>query len=760
MTDSGVAAEHGRIAEYDWEPQRQHYGPQQSWSSYGQRGPPPMPSRPDFNRSTSSLPNRFSPAPYYEGYGGPRARTPGSISSGTPVSYLRPRRGSNDQSVRTSSLTSIVEMYQVPYNSPKSTQLRSMGSFYYDYTEGFENESPVAPTLPAPVCPVPQRSDSSVRPLVLSEDIEDVLDSSPIRGSNSTRASDQSVALRSSTCLPSCDSEDGRCECLVHTVQTSPDHGNVDHSANQHSFDGTNGDEVQTLQAEPTHKPVPVKAKPPAQKTTTPTLEDFCQSPQTPQVNLLRTTTPPNKIIVGHRPAQEFINIEYPSNTWGGEKSSSKPILDQRASTTSATRLRNSLDPALAEFASMYASFDRLARSPFSKAGDETYLSNPVQDKRTRRWPFSSRTPASSGHRKRHRRTAVATRAGMFDPEGAAEFTAITSGKVATVMSQQAPTPLQQFFTARHLRGKISASRLMKPLPPLPPEAYAGKNENARVYVSESSRSSVPRLRLRAKASRPALASAEPNSPESLEEGQATPPKNKTPTSKPRLKLKLSRAHLGLGSASKTATVVRSPALKQCNALSEFQHCTANDLFSPQLPVTDAFVPPDAIALPQVSEPAADKGEAPRVETLSRVSDQFDIRYPPVIPYEVVAPEVDPNTSQSHHYSYVIGSTGKEGHPLRQKISMLRLRIAGSHLGKRGKSVDTAPASDVKSASASSAHQDSGAVGQTMSTNQCHESGGAAHPSGRVKRWASNARHAVRLYVKKRLDRSPRVPPH
>ncbi|KAM0347063.1 hypothetical protein ACHAPU_005002 [Fusarium lateritium] len=86
-------------------------------------------------------PSRPSSAPYY-GYGsGPRpSRTP-SQTLYPPSSSPYHQHVAGDQSIRSASLTSIVEMYHT--RSPVQP-LPSPGSFYYDYTEEFDTQPSVA----------------------------------------------------------------------------------------------------------------------------------------------------------------------------------------------------------------------------------------------------------------------------------------------------------------------------------------------------------------------------------------------------------------------------------------------------------------------------------------------------------------------------------------------------------------------------------------------------------------------------------------
>lgn len=158
-------------------PQRTVHGPYRPTHYQGPRRPPPLALRSDASRSTTSLPSRSSPGPYYGGYGPSRSRTPGSPFSWTPRPPYRQRASSADQSTRSASLTSIVEMYQRPTTaSAMGPPQRSPGSFYYDYSEGFEKQVPPAVESRVPLCPIPQRIGSSTHPMVLREETRVHLD--------------------------------------------------------------------------------------------------------------------------------------------------------------------------------------------------------------------------------------------------------------------------------------------------------------------------------------------------------------------------------------------------------------------------------------------------------------------------------------------------------------------------------------------------------------------------------------------------------
>lgn len=114
-----------------------------------------------------SLPSRSSPAPHPTWSSPARSRTPSSHLT-VPVNVDPDRRGSNVQTVRSASLTSIVQMYD------STMKTESYGSFYYDYTEGFEEDIPPVETAP-PLCPIPQRVKQLRTPVILKDEFEDHL---------------------------------------------------------------------------------------------------------------------------------------------------------------------------------------------------------------------------------------------------------------------------------------------------------------------------------------------------------------------------------------------------------------------------------------------------------------------------------------------------------------------------------------------------------------------------------------------------------
>jgi hypothetical protein len=121
---------------------------------------------PEADRSTSL--SRTSPA-LHTAYQSPsRSNTPRSYRTRTPRMIDRNHHVPTEQSMASDSLTSIYNMYRGP------APCNSMASLYYDSSENFE-ATPLeqVPTL----CPVPQRTGSLSRPMVLRAEEDQSLDS-------------------------------------------------------------------------------------------------------------------------------------------------------------------------------------------------------------------------------------------------------------------------------------------------------------------------------------------------------------------------------------------------------------------------------------------------------------------------------------------------------------------------------------------------------------------------------------------------------
>ncbi|KAK0618333.1 hypothetical protein B0T17DRAFT_495959 [Bombardia bombarda] len=151
-----------------------------------------MPIYPQYGRRVTprfSRPNTSSSGPPSSAY---NIMTGSQISSGlassAPTSWesrYRSRSGTSEQSLRTSSLTSIVDMYRPASRTPslhsRSLRTKPAGNFYYDYSEDFNDIpetvalplltlAPIPAALPLrPLAPIPTRAPSMHRPTVLDD---------------------------------------------------------------------------------------------------------------------------------------------------------------------------------------------------------------------------------------------------------------------------------------------------------------------------------------------------------------------------------------------------------------------------------------------------------------------------------------------------------------------------------------------------------------------------------------------------------------
>lgn len=330
--------------------------------------------------------------------------------------------------------------------------------------------------------------------------------------------------------------------------------------------------------------------------------------------------------------------------------------------------------------------------------------------------------------------------------------------------------------------------KCMKALPPLPAEKGLGRHHTAVLVptsegskndsgISEvrsaSSRSQISRAnspgKLRLRVHTPSLpgdgdvAASSPGARvarRSVDEDAANPSSKAAP---PKLRLKISRNQLGHGRSTQTGSVIRNNRLKQCNALADVA----------QPPRLDIAHRPDGIdKMTAYREMAGSKrvdtapsDEKGSVEESCRPSDQFNLSYPPT-PVQVAGGDLprpeSPLESVDEQQSVQSEVGDLISRRIKPKFSFLRLRSATS----------AAPATLVKSTPSAKRHGPrwngkvtSGNVDGIATSGSDAEGDKNPPPSisvkservgNRVKRWATDAKRAVRLYVRRTLVRSPK----
>ncbi|KAI1660038.1 hypothetical protein F4813DRAFT_401039 [Daldinia decipiens] len=174
LTENG-RVDYSRMVEIDRASYRTVHGPYKPSYPPTPRRPPPLGLRADANLSTVSLPSQGLPP--LSRHRPPRPSSIRTHSTASMASYNAPYRERFDSSSsRTSSLTSIVNMYHRTPHTPRigPSGLSTTVPRYYDYTEGFESRQPRAITPVQPFAPVPTRISNCHRPLVLQDSDENL----------------------------------------------------------------------------------------------------------------------------------------------------------------------------------------------------------------------------------------------------------------------------------------------------------------------------------------------------------------------------------------------------------------------------------------------------------------------------------------------------------------------------------------------------------------------------------------------------------
>lgn len=223
----------------------------------------------------------------------------------------------------------------------------------------------------------------------------------------------------------------------------------------------------------------------------------------------------------------------------------------------------------------------------------------------------------------------------------------------------------------------------------------------------------------------------------------------------PRLKLKISRSQLGQGKTSQNRGITRSNRLKQCNSLADViqsSRCSTTREALKCSPETQPLC--RNCSLDTISD------SSPRADTSAQPSDQFNISYPPS-PCEA-SREPQPlaaSTQKSHgelrKAESDIGPVNQNR--LRQKISFLRIRIGGSTPATSPKSVQSVPVTRPDQAHGVGAMSEGGNTtldGYDSNSEVLSKSVKSDRVGGRVRRWASHAKVAVRSYMRRALVRS------
>ncbi|KAF4782487.1 hypothetical protein HER10_EVM0012881 [Colletotrichum scovillei] len=439
----------------------------------------------------------------------------------------RPRRPSTDHSARSSSLTSVIEMY---YRSPSNSEpnlsraIRPAGSFYYDYTEAFETPErqtdPRDSTLALPLAPIPQRASSLTRALVLRDEtkarLDAVVDISVKDSSDSSGDDCRALAKKPANDIETLPSQRLSSRTTPPMLEQFPFEVDgtsasrpvdVDNDLNMSVHCSQTVDTATFQQSQTTPKPQNIGHNNVEDEENA---EDYANTSRgheqgneghTTEANA-DTSHPAVEHTTGHttgapseshfKSADEIISGPNEPSTLRLELLN-RDRLSRRAPSHSGlaallrSSLRHSVEPGLSDLAALVSSFERIARSPFmSKDEDPTGLHEVDADEsKDLKAEMEHNHPLEGGNMvnefeangathpdlqwrpffRGHRRNRALAR---ISTASLRSHTAPPASKADNLLLSSTPIP-----TNHYLSTSSSVPHLMKALPSLPKEAQA-----------------------------------------------------------------------------------------------------------------------------------------------------------------------------------------------------------------------------------------------------------------------------------------------
>lgn len=456
---------------------------------------------------------------------------------------------------------------------------------------------------------------------------------------------------------------------------------------------------------------------------------------------------------------------------------------------------RCTLDPTLPDFASIFSAFDQLGKSPCFKAAEIS----------ASRIPGHSDTDsiASLGYNvshQRHRRNVAAVRVSttsLHDECGHLQDDS-TQKHELDILSPEPISP------ARGLKVKNSIPQLMKALPPLPSGIMDTQSQDQQQFerevdqfseqgqqdrsglqdeaqgseaahetnlttqeqkqASPEKQVSPPKFKVRVKASYSPLIGSDSFKNSEMRGRKPNEPQYPIAQAKPRLKLKLSRSQIGQGRKGTGQPFPKLNRLKQCNSLADLALYTNAKPRAGQLLGDEDNARDDSQSDRHVQSTANAQGvENSNGDNSPQPSDPFSIPYP-CSPRDEVGNKRSLSSSNKdtlvQRPSCSSGTSPCRENGLRKKMSIFRLRIAESF---------TANPSKKCKKSQQLVHSDSHiSIDMTTKGSETNlnniDNNSPRYSSNtrsdwmtnRVRRWALDAKRALRSYVRRTLDRSSR----
>ncbi|KAG5983721.1 hypothetical protein E4U55_007402 [Claviceps digitariae] len=755
VTDNGCV-DYSRMIELDRVSQRTVHNSYKPNSLKWARRPPPLSSRPDYSRSAASLPLRASPNPYY------RSRTPSSSHSSASRygRFERHPRMPLDHGERSPSLSSIVGMYRPPSSAKNSrSQNQRACQFYYDYSEDFDN-------------PTVRESDIEQQPITHAERYHGDGSGEDECSPDADVMANLDCAVEDENCSQRNHKEDNdTCSSLMTSAERSPlngEHGGCTQAVSRLG-------EVRALRKLS-------RSAPPS-------------SQQLKQSSLREDREAQHELasLVGDSPRSNLLRL---SKTLAGRPVTNQ-VSDKPSTRSNGDDADCSREQSLPDFASIFGSFDLLDRSPYfqstaslAKALDAT---------------GDTRSIHSADHASHARHIHDVSSMDTSSSEELVDESGFSLSRSAQDRKLDILSP-EPISPVRGLKVKNSIPQLMKALPPLPSKLSqyvqnAADNslprdaelaENAehaeqtgtegcrgedlmqdgrrKVQTRMAGRASPSKFKVRVKPSTsqmrttPTGTSNEFNN--QTQPGEVPQDSDAQAHAKPKLKIKLSRTQLGQGHYTIGGALPRANRLKNCNSLADFVP------YSSKPPKMTDSIDADAGGDLDKQDSHSDKRHQsfdgadelpnPSTSTSPQPSDPFNIPYPSTS---------DDNATNNHS----ISSSNKDTlvprpscspdttlhheNGLRKKMSMFRLRLVESFSANGAKKDEKAEelARSESHISIIMASKDS-ETNMTLLASHASRSNKVKSDwmANRVKRWAMDAKRAVRSYVRRTLDRSPR----
>ncbi|KAG5949611.1 hypothetical protein E4U53_005825 [Claviceps sorghi] len=748
VADNGCV-DYSRMIELDRVSQRTVHNSYKPNSVKWARRPPPLSTRPDYSRSAASLPLRASPNPYH------RSRTPSSSHSSASRygRFERHPRMPLDHGERSPSLSSIVGMYRPPSSAKNSKSQSQMAcQFYYDYSEDFDK---------------PTGGESDIQQQTIAHagryggDGGDEGECSP----DADVMANVNCAVQDENCSQRATKEDNNtCSSWMTSAERSP--LNEEHGACNQT--------VSRLGEIPALRRLSRSAPPSSQ--------------QLKQASLREEREAQNELasLTGDSPRSKLLRV---SKTLA-DRLVTNQVSDKTSADTNGDDAECSPEQSLPDFASIFGPFDLLDRSPyFNSTASLAKALNATGDTRS-----IHSTDRTSHAKHLHDMSSTDTNSSE-EPADDSRFSVSPSAqdKKLDILSPEPISPV------RGLKVKNSIPQLMKALPPLPsrlsqyvqnaadsnlvPEKAehaeqtlaaghydqdAMQDEFHKGQARTAAQASPSKFKVRVKPSNsqmrmaPAGAGYGPENPSYP--GEIPQDAAAQAHAKPKLKIKISRSQLGQAHYATGAALPRANRLKDCNSLAELAPYSSRPSKMADVVDVSGTLDKEKSHSDKRHESSDDVDELPiqSTRTSPQPSDPFNIPYPS---------SSDDNATKNHS----ISSSNKETlvprpscspetslhheKGLRKKMSMFRLRLVESFstnaVKKDEKAEEVARSESHVSVIMTSKDSE---TNMTVFANHTSRSNKARSDwvAARMKRWAMDAKRAVRLYVRRTLDRSPR----